>query len=693
MPRYGEDLYGGGLYGSDAVLTDTVTWILQVDWDGDGVLDGANEAVYLIDCPIKLGREDYLDGSGNGFDHMRVGTAQAVLDNSSGRFDPRDSGSALYPNVKPGKKIQIRIRDNSDESVYTLFTGTIDDIESNGYRNTVTLHCVDYMQHLVDQKLTFDAELFNTTITGALDHLLTQANYPGGRLLNDDPQPVWVFAVNGQSAASVAHQVADAGLGIFWIDETGRARYQERNHVTSGNNLDQTNFLKEIEVAEPWHGVYNDVTVQATRYIKLPAAIIFTLPEAVYIANGGSETITVNYDPATDVQLKALEANTRADGEGTDLIFTASSIDLGLTGGTLTVSNNSGSNGYLLDVRIRGREYADTEQRFNATDATSQATYGLRKFELDSPYLQDRNFASGFATILKNFLKDDRSSLVVKMRGLPFWQYYKSLMSFVNFSSTTLNISSTSYQILGMEHEWHSETGQDVTTTFYLHRTLVDSTSISSSSLETAPRVPPAPQGYDDPGGDPDTVDTSNQGDLPVTSPLAGADHIVYTGAAVYAASDLTLGDLVDWAEPTFYSEDIDNGGSIKSEVWNSTSNHRIYLTEEGWYEVNIYGRFYCGTGTSTTIMMDAWIGSITTSGGVGHAGGYLAQIRKASFTFAESIPFGASYLFPRTLSGSTIDYITIKLQNLLPSSGFFTNGRGIDIGISVKRIRRPVTS
>lgn len=678
MAKWGTFNWGSGTHwGSTAELTDTVTWILQVDWNGDGSLDGANEAQYMTDCPIKLGREDYLDDGGNGFDHMRVGVATVTLDNSTGRFDPRNASSVLYPNVKPGKMIQIRVRDNSDESVYTQFTGVIDDIDVVGYRKTVVLHCVDNMQYLADQKLTFDAELFNTTITGALDHLLTQANFPGGRLLDVDAQPVWVFAVNGQSAAQVAHQVADAGLGIFFVDQYGRARYQERNHATSGNNLDQTYFLNDPEISQPWDAVYNDIEVTARRYIKLPAAIIFTLPEAVFIASGNSESITVNYDPSTDVQLKALEANTRADGEGTALTFTASDIDLGLTGGTLTVTNGSGTDGYLLDVIIRGRRYDDLEQKFNASDATSQATYGLRKFNLESPYLQDRNYASGFATILTSFLKDDRASLVLQMRGLPTWQFYKELMQFINFSSTTLSISSTNYQILGLQHDWNSDTGQDVTTTWYLHRTLVDTTAITSSSLETAPRVPPAPDGYDDPGGDPDTIPT----DIPSDSPLAGLDHIFFNSKSVLLSTDLDASGNVNWSVPSNFSSDIS-----AAVIFSASSPTKHNITQPGWYEVNVYGYVQHGSNVTGT---DAFIVSINN---YSSAGALISQLATTNFSMslnnAERITFHGIFTFPRTGVGGDISYFTISITSITPTP-FFVNTRGFYLYISAKRIRR----
>jgi hypothetical protein len=505
VAKYNSFKYSDQKYGSSWVTSPAVTWIVQVDWDNDGTLDGANEGQYLIGCNIRRGREEYLNADGSGFEHMRAGKATLVFDNSTGRYDPRNAASALYPNVKPGRRMQIRALDVTDNTQYTLFTGIIDGIEPRGYNDEVTMTCVDYMQWLADQELTFTSELFNTTITGALNHLLTQAQYPGGRLLDDDTQPVWVFAVNKENAASVAHQVADAGLGLFWIDKNGWGRYQERNHTASGTALDQSVIRNDPRISQPWDGVYNSIDVTALRYIKLQPAIVFTLPEAIYLAAGASETVEINYEPSTEVQVKSVTGNTRADSAGTEITFTASAINLGLTGGTITVTNGTGANGYLVDIAIRGRKYSSTEQIFNASDSTSQATYGLRRFRLKSPFLQDRNYANGFAMILKDFLKDDRESLTIQFRGYSTYQYDYDLMAFIEFTSATLGISAVTYQVLGVDHDWVNDNGQDVVTTLYLHRTLNNSTAITSSSLETAPNVPAAPQGYDDPGGDTDT--------------------------------------------------------------------------------------------------------------------------------------------------------------------------------------------
>lgn len=546
MAKYSSFKYSDQKYGSSWVTSPTVRWVVQFDWNNDGSLDGANEGQYLIGCNINRGREEYLKSDGSGFEHARVGKATLVFDNSTGRYDPRNAASALYPNIKPGRKMQIRTVDNTDNTQYTLFTGVIDGVELRGHYDEATIICVDYMQMLRDQELTFSAELFNTTITGALSHLLTQASYPGGSLLDNDTQPIWLFAVNEQNAAQVAHEIADASLGIFWVDNIGQARFQKRDHTASGSALGQAVIKNDPKIAQPWDGVYNDITVTAVRYVKLQPAIISMLSEVVSIANGASETIEVNYAPATDVQFSEAIANTSIDGNGDELTFTATGVNLGLTGGTVTVMNNSGSNGYLIDLNIRGRKYSETWANFSATDATSQSTYGIRKMRLSSPFLQDRNYANGFATILKDFLKDDRESIEIQFRGYSTWQYDYDLMAFIEFTSATLGISAVTYQVLGIAHDWMNDNGQDVLTTLYLHRTLANSTAITSSSLEEAPPIPEAPPGLDDPGGDPDTnddgiIDTVNDAIEDGTIPITIA--IYHNGEFVGDASEIDFLD------------------------------------------------------------------------------------------------------------------------------------------------------
>lgn len=93
---------------------------------------------------INRGKQGPLDAT-------RPGTAQVVLSNADRKFDPEHSGSALYPNWKPVRRLRITATHNA--IAYPLFTGLIDTIrqEYRGPNESVAVvSCVDSMLGAVD---------------------------------------------------------------------------------------------------------------------------------------------------------------------------------------------------------------------------------------------------------------------------------------------------------------------------------------------------------------------------------------------------------------------------------------------------------------------------------------------------------------------------------------------------------------
>ena len=508
MARYSTFKYGtNDTYGADgATEGGIVTWILLFNWDNSGGYDGTNEADRLKDVNIVRGRTSYLQEQGGGFEHMRPGRCTLRLDNYDRRYDPRNTGSALSPNVLPGRKMFLAVVDNSTQTQYTVFTGIIDNIipfnEPGG--GEVQIECVDYMAFLNDQQLSFTAAKQNTDITGAYATLLYDADYPGTFNLDVDTQPVHVFGVTDKNAGQVAGELADACLGQFFVDVEGVAQFFSRDHTyPAATSLDEAQTLNDPLVGQPWEDVYNHVTVFANRPIKEQASIIYFLPGPFQFAQSTDTVLDVDYSSAFDVQISTYEANTALTGDGTDITSTTTlTPSLGYNGGTVTVRNNSNA-GYLTKLEIRGRSWGTVVQKYLAEDSTSQTTYGTRRFVLDVPYLQDPNYADSFADTLKDFLKDDRENLEVQIQGREDLQYGFELMEKVNYTSSTIDIDDN-YWVMGIEHEWNIDTGQNVTTTLHLAKIVTDDTSITAAPVLEEQQQ--APVGYENPGGLPENI-------------------------------------------------------------------------------------------------------------------------------------------------------------------------------------------
>ena len=81
---------------------------LKIDWDGNGHVDATNEAVNLVRYAVDRGRDTIIEPSGGGFTPQQIGMLYLTLDNSSGRYDPWNTESAIYGDIAPGKLIEFK---------------------------------------------------------------------------------------------------------------------------------------------------------------------------------------------------------------------------------------------------------------------------------------------------------------------------------------------------------------------------------------------------------------------------------------------------------------------------------------------------------------------------------------------------------------------------------------------------------
>lgn len=509
MARYGEFKYGSstpyGLTDADPAL---LSWILLVDWDGDGAYDADNEADRMTAMKFKTGREDYLSASGSGFEAMRPAVLTVTLDDYDRRYDPRYASSPLYPSVSPGKKFYLGVMDNSTQTTYTIFTGILDDIipvVGVGQNRSVRLVGKSYLQLLMDLKLSSRTERTATTISAAFDALLDDANFPGTRAIDADAQPVTAFVAQNKRAAETAKNLADACLGHFFVDRYGRAVFYARNHsYSSVASLEQSELLNEIGLSLPWEGRYNQVLVVANRKLREQPCIIFSQPHAEPSDGDDKVFLHPRYGAATDIAISKITFNSAANGTGTARTGAADSGNfLGPTGGEL-VYTLSGA-GYLTKLEIRGRKWTEAAENYYSP-AYGSVSGALNLFTLDTPMLQDKNYARAFAAVLDDFLDDDRESLVVRLENRFADQFTPELLDVVTVTIGAMDISAVEYHVMGIEHTWLNSPNS-VRTTLYLHRIVTNSDSITAAPSEEIP----APKGLNDPGGDEDTIDATTE--------------------------------------------------------------------------------------------------------------------------------------------------------------------------------------
>lgn len=464
---------------------DNSQWGIDIDWDNDGTYNGDNEAIYAIALRTSRGRTSYLniDASGNasGFEPVRVGTATLVLDNTSRRYDPYNTSSDLYPNVQAGRYIRIRTAYNG--VVYDVIHGKIRSITPEDMDGTsrVTLEIEDGLRLLQNTDASVAIQQ-NVRIDQAITQVLDDVGYPaifGTNIeTSDDVMGYW-WATN--RAANEIRDLAQAELGQFFIAADGAATFYSRRH-TSGtvDSLTSSDFLKNIDVPMPAEVLRNYVKMYARPRTLQTAGVLWTLQDTPLISAGGSLTVWATYQyntqncPALNVSapvaMTDYTMNTVSDGSGTNLTgdFTVTLTDFGTTA-KLVITNNGASAGYITLMQVQGQAItALNPSLLIEEDTASQAVYGKALLTIDNDWLQDTAQASDFANWLISYLVNPQKFITVRIDARPDIQFTYDLFDAIDVTITRLGITNVIYRISSIEHQWLTDNGQAVRTTWVL---------------------------------------------------------------------------------------------------------------------------------------------------------------------------------------------------------------------------------
>lgn len=482
MARYGSFLYGDEKYGAEA--STTLTWIFEVDWNGDGIFDGTNEAAWMIGLRTRRGRKHYLriDTSGNaiGFEHAQPGTATVVVTNKSGRYDPYNSDSALYPNIRPGRLARIRVLDSATSTIYPVIAGKITDILPIAGKDQVWITIGDGMEVLQRQDASIDVTT-SIAISDAIEALLSEVGWPAawGTDIEETDDVLSYWWANRRTLTEIS-DLADAELGTFFVAADGKATYYSRSHIGAAlAGIDQTQLGKQIQLLMPWEVIRNVVTVIANPRQLSAEVDLWQMADRPYVAAGESLEVWASYIyeyqpvPATEVVTPVATThytmNEDEDGGGADLTanFTVA-IDKFGEASKLTFTNAGGTGGYITLGKVRGKAiYIPAVSKLTKSDTTSIAEYESRFLTLDSRWQQSTELASNFAIWLLSFLASPQIFPQVIIEGRPTEQFTPDLFDVQPVTIDKLGVDNN-FRVSYIEHQWLKETGQAIRTIFAL---------------------------------------------------------------------------------------------------------------------------------------------------------------------------------------------------------------------------------
>lgn len=507
--RYGAgNLYGNGrLYGASdyPIVDDRFQWSVDVDWTGTGY-SGSNESIYMTSFESFRGRRSFMKPNGQGFSPVETGTARIILDNSSGRYDGWNTSSALYPYVKAGKKIRVRIRDLDSGTIYPVFTGVTIDIETIGYGADakVVLKCEDgwyflrniivlfsYAQYQVAGSSYSTGTFSNIQLEDVINNILGGVHWVSGTSIEEatDHIPHW-WTSNNVIAGDMLHDVASSFMGYFFIDADGVATYYDRTSArTSVQTYTQSQVLKDIGNSQPWVNQRNVFTIRMKQRITLANQIMWTLSDPIPFGVG--ETVTfiakLTYNGFTTPGVSVIAnpivdwlANTLADGTGTTFTTFVTAIQTSYGDAVLvTATNLYTSAGYLWSFQFVGLPIYDqgaTDVSYPTIRGMSGAispTVGDREFVIDSKWHQYYSQAKDIV--------DTYGPQLTAVRQFPIITFdtrveslVPDLFDVVNVSIAKLGVSATDFCVGGIEIKTTNETCQGFTVKMYLEPKFTD---------------------------------------------------------------------------------------------------------------------------------------------------------------------------------------------------------------------------
>lgn len=483
-----------------------LTWLVEVDWDGDGLFDGINEAMTmiggvrtprLISLDIARGRMFFMESNGTNFAAIDPGTVMLTLIDNDGRYNPFDSAGALFSYLQQNVLIRIRLQDAISKTFYFAFTGYIDDIRPNFSADisTVTITATDAQKKLSAKGLSGATVYTTEQYHEAISQVLSDAGWPTAKTdidtIASDTMPYWWE--NGRSAWAQLQDLAAAAFGNLFVTADGKIKYMS-NVATDSSvmTLGETHIDREygIRVPGPREVVRNVIKIFAKARTAQALAVLWSAVDKPSIAPGQSLTVwaTFSYDgkevPATSVTTPVATtdytANTQANGSGTDrtadiaVVMTA----FATTAKLVYTNNHASDTVYMTLMQVRGICItADPYTFAQAQDNDSIATYGERPFTIDTDWLQDINTAVDRAGVLKIRLADPKQFPQIMVRHNQLDKAFTPELfnlGTVDFPSRSI---SDELRLGYIHHHWEMAAPNVVDTEFYFEPNLFSNAS------------------------------------------------------------------------------------------------------------------------------------------------------------------------------------------------------------------------
>ena len=431
------------------------TYKVLVDWNNDGDFSDSNEDVSANVLAASFTRGANFASQLTG--RAVAGTLRINLNNSTGIYNSFLSGGALYGNLLPSRKIQVKAGNSGfpytfpfsflDTPIWTGYITKILPTVQSGQARTALIEATGPLGRLGQAKVDV-AQATAQRTDQLIDDILDAAGWDAGdRDLDEGKTTITRYWSTGKQTLAALNEIAETEVG--WIKETpdGKIAFENRHHryAETHANTSQGTFsdaggstlsYKRIEQKDSLPQVFNSFRAGARVYTVGSLAVLWTLPDigtsSPSIDVGQVKTFEASFpnsDSATNaVSVNAwtttaattdMLANAASDGSGTNL---TSSIGISVTKTgermEIQLTNNAAVLVYITKLQARGTPITESNVgRVLVQDSASITAYGEREYSTPAKWLPNADESTDYCLYNINLYKDVTPRVSITVTG------------------------------------------------------------------------------------------------------------------------------------------------------------------------------------------------------------------------------------------------------------------------------------
>jgi hypothetical protein len=216
----------GPSFGDPFILGDPDNGVL-------GTNELASSAIQEINISDQVRRISTRHGRDRAFEEYLPGEATIEFYDFTGDWNPNNTSSPYYPQVKPMRQVRVTTTYNSTD--YSIFAGYITSWDYNWPDQSVdfaivTIQATDAFRLLQLANINTVTGAANKDLPGErINLILDEIGWPAGQRLIDDGDTELENDPGGfRSALSAIQTIEASDLGAFYIDHDGKAVYLSR---------------------------------------------------------------------------------------------------------------------------------------------------------------------------------------------------------------------------------------------------------------------------------------------------------------------------------------------------------------------------------------------------------------------------------------------------------------------------------